>query len=71
VAKRALVKAINRPRLSVSYRRNIFPLLFWRRFPILDVAAGDINHLLGEVGWVAGAFYADMGFRHRDSSDEE
>jgi hypothetical protein len=43
----------------------------FRSAPILDFAAGDIDHQLGKLGWVAGALYAGRGFRHRDSSDEE
>jgi hypothetical protein len=37
----------------------------------LMVAAGDIDHELGELSWIARALYPGCPFRHRDSSDEE
>jgi len=45
--------------------------LRWRRRPHRGVAAGDIDHELGELSWIARALYPGMPFRHRDSSDEE
>jgi hypothetical protein len=35
-------------------RRVLSPFL-WRGLAILDFAAGDIDHQLSELGWVAGA----------------
>ena len=34
----------------------------WRRFSILDLAAGDVDHQLGELRWIAGRLrrFSDM-----------
>ncbi len=32
-------------------------LFLWRRFPILNLAAGNVDHEFGELGWIAGAFW--------------
>jgi hypothetical protein len=35
---------------------RVFAPLLWSRLSILDLATGDIDHELGELGWVARAF---------------
>src|SRR5216684_1169152 len=37
---------------------RIFTLLFRRRVSVLDLAGGDIDHQLGELGRIAGTFQA-------------
>src|SRR5579884_1291529 len=47
------------PALATQSRRcRVFTPLLWRRFPILYLAARNIDHELGELGRVAGAFWA-------------
>ena len=36
---------------------RIFPPFLWRRLPVLNVAARDVDHELGELGGIAGAVF--------------
>ena len=40
---------------SEGYGGWVLTLFFWRRLSILDLAAGNVDHELGELGGVAGA----------------
>lgn len=46
------------PSLPRATPLALYPLLFWLWRPILDLAAGDVDHKLGELGGIAGTFRA-------------
>jgi hypothetical protein len=57
--------AFRTPNLAARNPAGAFPLFFWRRRPVLDLPTRDIDHELGELGGIAGAF--EVLSRHRGS----
>jgi hypothetical protein len=47
--------------LALLYRSGVFPLLFRRRLPVLNLTARYVDHELGELGRVARAFQGLVG----------
>jgi hypothetical protein len=43
--------------LPARYSTCTLSLFLWRRFPILSPAASNVDYELGELGWIAGAFW--------------
>jgi hypothetical protein len=56
--RRSCFAAFKSAAATKADRRWVFALFLRRRFTVLDLANGNIDKELGELGWVARAFFA-------------